>query len=223
MLALRGSLKLQINHCTLMPGGIEAHTADRIATVLQLTVNTSIVGPVKIAHGKGSLTMRDSILDAGTGCALDAQHTGHIHSGYRITLERTTIFGKVHLQELQSAQDVIFTDTVTVARPQTGHVSFSYVPPSSQTPPRERCQPELAFSRQPGQEIYPLFSSIRYGDPAYAQLSEHCAQEILHGASDGAEMGVFHDSHTALRQENIQRALDEYLSFGLNASIFYMT
>jgi hypothetical protein len=222
-LALYGNITLQIDHCTLMPYGIEAQTTDLTAGVLQLAINASIVGSVKIAHGKGSLTIRGSVLDAATGYALDTLHTGHIHTGYRVTLERTTIFGKVRLQELQSAQDVIFTDTVTVVQQQSGRVSFSYVPTLSQTPLRERCQPDLAASRQPGQEIYPLFSSVHYGDPAYAQLSAYCAQGILRGASDGAEMGVFHDSRTAQRLENIQHALDEYMPFGLNESIFYMT
>ncbi|NEZ58030.1 hypothetical protein, partial [Adonisia turfae] len=65
--------------------------------------------------------------------------------------------------------------------------------------------------------------SRRYGDPAYGQLSQRCAEEIRQGADDEAEMGVFHDLYQPQRETNLRVRLDEYLRFSLEAGIFYIT
>ena len=220
-LILNGNLKMTITHCTLMPHGLIAQALHDEIGRLQLAIDHSISGPLRITHGKGTLNISDSILDSVAGYALDTQHTGH-HSGYSVTLQRVTIFGKAHLQELHLAQDVIFNAPVTVEQTQRGQITFSYVPEGSQTPPCERCQPEMVHREQPWRDIYPLFSSTRYGDPTYAQLNHLCVPEIIRGASDGAEMGVFHDFYTEQRQRNLKHALDDYVPLGLVAHIFYM-
>ena len=67
----------------------------------------------------------------------------------------------------------------------------------------------------------PVFTSLTYGTPAYAQLSLRCAPEITSGAEDGSEMGAFHDLFAAQRETNLRVRLDEYLRFGLEAGIFF--
>ena len=69
----------------------------------------------------------------------------------------------------------------------------------------------------------PVFTSLRYGDAGYGQLSAHCAAEIRLGADDGAEMGAFHDLYQPQREANVRTSLDEYLRFGLEAGIFFAT
>jgi len=69
--------------------------------------------------------------------------------------------------------------------------------------------------------VRPQFSSLRYGDPAYGQLSRRCAAEILHGADGESEMGAFHDVHAPQREANLRARLDEYLRFGLEAGVLY--
>src|SRR5215217_8143872 len=95
------------------------------------------------------------------------------------TLERTTIFGKVHVKELILASEVIFNDPVVSERRQAGCVRFSYVPEGSRTPRRYRCQPDLALegviddrARQASirARLTPSFTSVHYGHPAYTQL-----------------------------------------------------
>ena len=71
--------------------------------------------------------------------------------------------------------------------------------------------------------LFPRFTSKIYGDPGYCQLSRDCAIQLYTGAEDGAEMGVFNFLKQPQREANLQASLEEYLRFGLEAGIFYMT
>jgi hypothetical protein len=71
--------------------------------------------------------------------------------------------------------------------------------------------------------LQPRFTSTHYGDPGYAQLSQTCAPEIRTGGEDGSEMGVFYYLKQPQREANLRASLDEYLRFGLEAGIFYVT
>ena len=83
---------------------------------------------------------------------------------------------------------------------------------------RHRCQPESALAAQ---NIAPRFSSLRYGTPAYAQLTTSTAARIIRGADDENEMGVFHHLYGARREINLRIRLAEYLRVGLRAGLFY--
>jgi hypothetical protein len=138
-------------------------------------------------------------------------------------------------------------------RRQKGCVRFSYVPQQSITPRHFRCQPDLArqaiedklradakkLSPPPlpatldaeieaakdseTLRVKPQFTSMRYGDPTYAQLSQRCAVEIRAGADNEAEMGAFNELMQPQRETDLRVRLDEYLRFGLEAGIFYAT
>ena len=69
----------------------------------------------------------------------------------------------------------------------------------------------------------PQFASLRYGDPAYAQLRHATDVSIRQGADDESEMGVLHALFQPQREANLRIRLDEYLRFGLRAGIFYAT
>ncbi|MDB5732484.1 MAG: hypothetical protein JWQ03_2379, partial [Variovorax sp.] len=71
--------------------------------------------------------------------------------------------------------------------------------------------------------IRPLFVSRRYGDPGYGQLEQRCAPQIGAGAESGAEMGAFEFLKQPQRLANLREALDEYLRFGLEAGLFFVT
>jgi hypothetical protein len=85
-------------------------------------------------------------------------------------------------------------------------------------PRRYRCQPA---SDADALLAIPVFTSTRYGDPGYCQLSERSGPEITQGADDQAEMGAFHDLLQAQRETNLRVRLNEYLRFGLDAGIVY--
>jgi len=162
--------------------------------------------------------------------------------GPATTLERVSVLGPVHVKELTPASEAIFSHRVYATLRQSGCVRFSYVPPDSRTPRRFRCQPELAIAsaleqaggtlapaaaeaiaRQIQARLRPAFTSTRYGDPAYGQLGPACPEEIRAGAEDGAEMGVFAFLKQPQRLANLRVSLEEYLRFGLEAGIFFVT
>jgi hypothetical protein len=93
------------------------------------------------------------------------------------------------------------------------------VPPGSRTPRRHRCQPDLSG----GEPLRPLFTSERYGTPAYGRLSDACPPEIRRGADDGSEMGVFHDLYEPQREDSLRARLAEYTPAGTDAGIIPVT
>lgn len=230
VIASSGSLKLQISHTTFVPstGGIKGEEKSSV----DLTINRSICGPISIAGTASSLILRESIVDSAeiTGNAINAEKVN-------AQIDRCTILGKSHMRRLE-ASNSIFTGDVTAAQRQDGCVRYSSLPIKSRSPRRFRCQPNLALGEEKEargrdlsiQEVNslqarlrPVFTSVHYGDPGYAQLSRTCAEEIKIGAEDGSEMGVFGILEQPHREANLRAALDEYLRFGLEAGIFYIT
>jgi hypothetical protein len=134
---------------------------------------------------------------------------------------------------------------VMATQKQQGCVRFSYVPPGSRTPRRYRCQPETAVQQAiaiaekddpllnaadkaaiadlVASRIHPVWNAQRYGNPAYMQMAHACAKEIVTGADDEAEMGAFHDLYQPQRLANLRIRLQEYLRFGLEAGVIYMS
>ncbi len=138
---------------------------------------------------------------------------------------------------------------VLADRKQTGCVRFSFVPGGSRTPRRFRCQPDLEIAIRTDaaekeaqsknqamtsaqrsairegvlSELKPSFTSLRYGDPAYAQLRSRSPRQIREGADDEAAMGAFHDVFELQRMTNVRIRLEEYLRFGLEAGVFTVT
>jgi hypothetical protein len=134
---------------------------------------------------------------------------------------------------------------VMAVQKQQGCVRFSYVPLGSRTPRRYRCQPEIAVLQAiaaaektnpllsaadksaiadfVAARIHPVWQARRYGKPAYMQLAQACAKEIVTGAEDEAEMGVFHDLYQPQRLANLRIRLQEYLRFGLEAGVIFMS
>jgi hypothetical protein len=240
-------MKLTLRHCTLVPGlsvdqagktmnpgtpSLSTKTDADLTTTVE--IDRCITGPLNLADNV-NVIVRDSILD-GMGGALKVV-TGNI-----ATIERSTIIGASSVKQLDLGNSTIFTQTVTVQRRQVGCMRFCYVPDGSRTPRRYRCQPDLALDQRakdlnkdsaadlPASErvfvlarVMPAFTSIHYGDPGYGQLSITCSKEICTGAEDESEMGAFSFLKQPQREANLLSSLDEYLRFGLEAGVFYVT
>jgi hypothetical protein len=71
--------------------------------------------------------------------------------------------------------------------------------------------------------LHPVFTSVHYGDPAYAQLGLTSAEQLRTGAEDGSEMGAFSSLKQPQREANLRLRLEEYLPFGLEAGFIYVT
>lgn len=208
---------------------------------LRVEVAFSITGQFLVPEHADGVWILDSIVDGINGNALVAPGGGFAPP---TNIERSTIFGRVRVKSLD-ASETIFSNAVETARTQDGCVRFSYVPPGSRTPRRYRCQPDLAVEKAIKEALQnnpaltpaakaqihtfiegwlvPSFTARRYGLPAYAQLHLTSPYEIRTGAEDGSEMGAFCHLKQPQRESNLKIRLQEYLPFGLQAGIIYVT
>lgn len=203
----------------------------------------SITGPLRLPNHADSLVLLDSIVDGLDGAAIAATNTND-QPGPPGTLERVTIFGRSFFRKLPLASEVIFGESVFTDQNQDGCVRFSYVNHESITPRRHRCQPDLEIARRIEQaekagpispaervaiiaqvraRVVPSFTSIHYGDSGYAQLHLNSPVEIRTGAEDGSEIGAFCHLKQPQRETNLRIRLEEYLPFGLDPGVIYVT
>jgi hypothetical protein len=71
--------------------------------------------------------------------------------------------------------------------------------------------------------LKPSFTDLHYGLPAYGQLSTSCPQQILTGVANESEMGAFCFLQQPQRAESLRVRLIEYLPFGLQPGLIYVT
>ena len=71
----------------------------------------------------------------------------------------------------------------------------------------------------------PAFTSLdlRRAPSAYGQLADTCPPEIARGAEDEGEMGAFNFLKNPQRLTNLTTRMDEYLRFGLEAGVVFVT
>ncbi|GAU64937.1 hypothetical protein SSP35_01_02740 [Streptomyces sp. NBRC 110611] len=230
-----GSLVLR--HCTLVPGwSLEPecapHSPEEPSLVLDRTtacveIDRTILGTIEVTGDEVGtdplpVHLRDSLLDATAPdrAALSAPDCRPAHAV--LYAHRTTVIGEVHTHAVELAENSLFTGRLRVARRGIGCLRFSYVPPGSRTPRRYRCQPDLAG---PGEaaRVRPLLRGERYGTPWYGQLAAGCAEEIVRGAEDGAEMGAYHDLYRPQREDGLRARLAEYTPAGSDAGVWFVT
>jgi hypothetical protein len=240
--------RLRLRHCTLLPGpspaiqGVPAQpAAPRLiieAPNVIIEIDRCILGAIRASDG-AQVHITNSIVDAGEETAIaymapreavspPAEAEALPLPGAPLHVENSTIIGQVHTVIMELASNTIFfarlkafdawPAPVLATRLQQGCVRFSYVPPGAQVPRPYHCQPT---NIDEAARVRPVFTSLRYGDAGYGQLSQHCAVEIRQGADDEAEMGAFHDLYQPQREANLRARLEEYLRFGLEAGIFY--
>jgi len=210
----------------------------------------SILGRIIVPPDGRGLAFLDCILDGRPAPAITGVKANT--PGSALHMERCTVFGDVAVREMPLASECIFTGKVNVARRQHGCARFSFIPhealipQGSLTPRRYRCQPDLEIrTRVDRQEellgrrlndaekqaivdavvpfLVPSFTSRRFGDPGYAQLHRNGPVQIFTGAEDGSEMGVFSHLKQPQREANLRSRLAEYLPFGLQAGLIYVT
>lgn len=235
---VRGDLRrVTLRHCTLVPGlGRTADgqptAPDTPAVIVEsdtaiVEIDSCILGGVRSVAGAVA-QITNSIVDATHEDGVAYAALDGIAAGGALHLADSTVVGKVRAEVLTLASNTIFLarlateDTwahpIHADRRQEGCVRFSFVPDGSRTPQRFHCQPA---SEATASRVRPQFTSLRYGDAGYGQLSMRCAEAIRAGADDESEMGAFHDLFQPQRESNLRVRLDEYLRFGLEAGIFF--
>ena len=234
--------QLGLAHCTVVPGRGGLAVAFGGNERLKVSVDKSICAALTVSGPVMGLEIRDSIVGDETG----SPDFSVLATETPVSFLRSSFFGAVSCFSL-SASDCLFSGQVEALRRQTGCVRFSYVPPGSRAPRRYRCQPDLEISTRMetlrrgeaptvptaadqaviaatvDAEIRPLFVSRRYGDPGFGQLELRCALQLRTGAESGAEMGAFEFLKQPQREANLRDALAEYLRFGLEARLIYVT
>jgi hypothetical protein len=245
--------RLRLRHCTLVPGASPSLIVEipditveidhciigglRIAEGASVQITDSIVDAttetgVACAHP-------DGVSAGGTMQIIDSTIIGKVHTR-EIQLASNTIFAS------RLAESDTWTAPVRSEKKQSGCMRFSYVPPGSRTPRRYRCQPDLEIAMRIDQAeksasspitqaqreairadvetwLAPSFTASIYGVPSYGQLRNACPAQIRTGADDEAEMGAFHKLYQPQRETNLRVRLEEYLRFGLEAGIIYVT
>ncbi len=86
---------------------------------------------------------------------------------------------------------------------------------------RQRLGDEVRKRAQASVQL--AFTSLDDGDPAYAQLSFSASEPLRTGAEDGSEIGAFCSLRQPLRQAQLRALIDEYVRFGLEVGLFYVT
>ena len=217
-------------------------------------IDQCIVGALRTVRDV-AVKITNSIVDATAFGRVAFADADEISAGGTLTVENSTVIGKVHAARLDLASNTIFmaglgpgdawSHPVISDQNQQGCVRFSFLPLNSIVPRRYRCQPDLAvtaaltaadapkgtlsnfkrlaFTAAVQARVWPTFTTLRYGEPAYGQLGSSCPAEIRTGAEDESEMGAFHDVFAPQRETNLKIRLQEYLRFGLEAGIFYST
>jgi hypothetical protein len=218
-----------------------AEAGSRGTLIIDHTLSGRLVASLDV-----SVELFDSAIDslADTGVALAAADDGKLAAG-ELRLVRTTVIGIIHVRALELAEHALVTGTVVSEQQQQGCVRFSYLPSDSRVPRRYRCQPEWAVQRardaaqrldpSVGPDVLaqlearirsslrPVFTTGRFGQPGYLQLHASCPVEIRTGAENGSEMGIFQSLGQAQCEANVRARMEEYLRFGLESGIFYVT
>lgn len=229
--------ELILRDCTLVPGltldttgaAVSPGTPSLVVAhaFAKVTLERCIVGALRVAT-EAELALRDCIVDAGAASAIACEGSTADTPGATLTVEDSSIVGKLHAQTLALASNSLLVARrlagdgwrapVWAERTQEGCVRFCWLPPDSIAPRRFRCLPS---SEQPG--VLPQFAALRYGHPAYMQLRGTTPRAIRTGADDEGEIGVMHALMQPQREANLRVRLDEYLRFGLAAGVFHVT
>lgn len=221
---------VEIDHCIV--------GAVRCGRGVTVTIKNSIVDATELHHV--AFANPDNERRAGgVLTVVNSTIIGKVNSA-RLELASNTVFLAARSGPGDPWKQVVISE-----QNQQGCVRFSVLPLNSIVPRRYRCQPDLAVTAaltaadvpkgslsDPARKkitlatqarLRPAFTTLRYGQAGYCQLSSACANEIRTGAEDESEMGAFHDVFAPQRASNLKIRLQEYLRFGLEAGVFYAT
>ena len=235
-----GLERLELRHCTLVPGlALQPDGSPRDPQAVSLSVAAPSLREIVMERSIcGAIRAPASAALRAEACLIDATAAGHValmaeasagaapEPGPELSLRGCTVVGRLLIHAVgEITNSVLLAEAgpgweapVRSERRQVGCVRFSWIPPGSLLPATYHCQPADRQARLPP---WPVFTSLRYGHPAYGRLSAICPEVIRRGGEDDNEMGVFAHLWQPQRERNLQVRLAEYLRLGLNAGILY--
>ena len=200
-----------IGHTTFDPGGDDADgvplgpvTLSIESTVTELSIDSCILGQLVVGTGGfvETITLRDTIVQA-TNPATTVVLS---QPGGLLDIRGCTVLGGIRAHQLE-ASELLCTGLITVDDLQAGCIRFSAFAADSQVP--------RAYRSQTVTDTRGLFTSQRFGDAGYAQLSDVAPTSIARGGEDGTEMGAFATLLNPIKLDSLQAKVDEFLPFGL--------
>ena len=209
-LVLAGNYKtVTIRHSTLDPGGVNA-LANPIAplpieitgNVETLVIDHAITAPISLNGGSvKTLEISDSIVQSINPAtpAIDLPLS-------KLDIRRSTVFGAVNGDRLY-ASEALFTGIVDIADTQDGCFRFSGAPTGSRVP--------HPYESHFFEDAEHNFTSRRFGQAGYAQLSQSAPTGLLTGAENGSEIGAFSSLIGPIRLAGLRAKVDEFMPFGL--------
>ncbi|HEY5704607.1 MAG TPA: hypothetical protein VIS96_03420 [Terrimicrobiaceae bacterium] len=222
---------VRISHCTLDPGGERARVDPSICEVIpsvsleirgqiqELIIESSIVGPIRESTSKtdpcsiGKIVIRDSIVQSLLrGVAAIETRVAEL------TLERVTVFGDISVNRLD-ATEALIQGTVRVLDNQHGCFRFSTASDTPEKRMPRRYESPLFAPQIPNH----FFSSRRFGDPDFAQLSARAPDTIARGAENRGEMGAFNSLLNPIKRDDLETKVFEFMPFGLIPQFIFET
>ncbi|MDD7942411.1 hypothetical protein PHK61_28750 [Actinomycetospora lutea] len=230
-LAVESAHAVDLRHVTVRHPGHVALGATGALSDVAVTVDSSVCGPIRLGTGgtaTGRLDVRDSVLDGDSapGEALTAPDLD-------VGLCNVTVLGPSSMRSLE-ATNVIFTESTTVTRRQSGCVRYSFVPPDSRTPREHRTQPALALEEAREAKgapltsdervattlsVQPVLMDVAVDEPTHAMLHALCPDAIRSGGEADAEMGAFARAAFGVATANLVSLFDDYLPVALEAGV----
>ncbi|KFN42971.1 phage tail protein [Arenimonas oryziterrae] len=238
--------QLQVQGCTLDPGGVVALNGTRepirVAAALENTygfalpaeetafdqtpevvIERSICGPLAMDSGY-RLDIRDSILDAGSGVeaatpALAVRAaTGNAETAWGPTLAFSgiTCLGRVRVSGA-SGRGGLFVHALQVLDTQTGCIKYSRFAIAADN--RLPSQHGCFFGD--GRDLH--FGAETFGRPGYARLEHDCHAHVLEQGPNNDEMGAFGFQLNSHKWKNLQIRYREYMPVGIRAVLVTVT
>jgi hypothetical protein len=217
-----------VRQCTLDPGGIRADH-DPIAPVRlvvrgrvrRLTILHSIVGAIEVdtttdPQNPGridELVIENSIVDGSGFVGQDGRAVAIRTPLGKVTLRGVTVIGDVKVDRL-TADNCIVLGAAFVVDAQNSCMRFSAA--SLDEPSwKERSLPSLYHVPKLGRIERTYFSSLRFGDPEYCQLSALAPDALHSGANGGSEMGAFYFLKRPVRLASVLAKIEEFAPVGI--------
>ncbi len=210
---LRGDYEeVTLRHMTLDPGGLKGGHGSDVLPAVQLVIEgniellvieSSIMGPIRI-EGNGyveKIVIKDSIIHS-----IDSSVPALTLPDAELHLERISVIGDISAQNLWATDSLIF-GTGDIFDTQSGCFRFSAAKKNSRLPRQYR---NVWIEKMPA-----LFTSTRYGNPGYLQLTENTPDSIARGAENGSEMGAYNTLINPIKYEGLRSKVEEYMPFGL--------
>jgi len=210
----RGDYKeVTLRHVTFDPGGPKTKDpgSDELPAISivvegnieKLVVDASIIGAIELKNDSyvKKIEITDSIVQSRDETVKALQlPDSDLH------LDRVTVVGDVQTQRLE-ASDSLIVGEGDIANTQSGCFRFSAAKIGSRLP-------------RPYRSVWitksnVLFSSTRFGDPAFMQLSQNAPKTIMRGAEKGSEMGAYNSLINPIKLDGLRAKVEEYMPFGL--------